>query len=109
MDLHLHAYLQHLLETAHHTKVSDMPAPLAEKMLADLRIQLEQRLTTNLLDQLSEADQQAYGNLIETDPNQSAVLEFLNSKISNATQIVQTTLQTFEQEYIQSVNYKPKA
>ena len=112
MDLRLHAYLQTILERAHHITASAsnsaLPESLKEKMIADLRIQLEQRLMAELLDKLSAADQQAYAELIETDPNQQDVVAFLNNKITGAEQIVQTTMQQFEADYIATVNYHPK-
>lgn len=105
MDPRLHIYLQHLLETAHHVKdVSSIPAPLAEKMLADLHIQLEQRLSTALIDELPVADQTAFVALAATDPTQAKMLEFLNAKVPNAAKVVQATLKKFEQDYITIVN-----
>lgn len=111
MDPRLHSYLQHLLETAHHLdaqSAESMPAPLAEKMLEDLRIQLEQRLMVVLLDKLSDVDQQAYADLIETEPAQEAVMAFLNSKVPGAADIVSKTLTQFKQDYIAAVNYGNK-
>ena len=107
MDIRLHTYLQHLLETAHQVGSNTgktMPAALAEKMLADLQIQLEQRLTTALVDKLSPTDLQSYAELVARDPAAEEVSVFLNSHIQGAEGIVANTLQQFEQDYIQVVN-----
>lgn len=112
MDPRLHTYLQHLLETAHQVGSNTgktMPAPLAEKMLADLQIQLEQRLTTALVDQLSPADLQSYAELVARTPAAEEVSAFFNSHIQGADSIVANTLQQFEQDYIQVVNRTPHA
>lgn len=112
MDIRLHAYLQTVLEKAHQITARSghsIPEPLKEKMIADLRIQLEQRLMTALLDKLTPADQQTYAELIESDPNQSEVVAFLNTKITGAETIVQATMQQFEKDYIATVNYHPNA
>ncbi|MFA6475606.1 MAG: hypothetical protein WCV88_05425 [Patescibacteria group bacterium] len=44
MDPRLHAYLKKIIETAHHRQ--DIPEPLLNKMIADLHIQLDDRLMT---------------------------------------------------------------
>ncbi len=105
MDPRLHTYLKHLLNTAHHLQGDrTMPAPLAEKMLADLHIQLEQRLTATLVDQLPEEDQEAFAALTATTPDQKAVFDFLNAKVPNAEAVIQVVLVKFEEDYISIVN-----
>ena len=108
MDLRLHAYLHHLLATAHHLELNDtsVPQPIIEKMLADLRIQLEERLMAALLDKLSREEQVAYAKLMQKpDLTQTEVVDFLNAKIPGAAELVQHTLEQFSQDYIATVNY----
>ena len=112
MDLRLHAYLKHLLLTAHHLESNDtsLPEPIVEKMLEDLRIQLERRLLEVVLDQLSPGDQEAYGRLMQQpDLDQQQVVDFLQSKVPNATELIQHTLEQFSADYIATVNYQPKS
>lgn len=107
MDLQLQAYLQHLLHKAHQIDSSStaIPQALADKMLQDLQIQLEQRLIAALLDKLSLPDQQLYTELIESETTQAQVMDFLNSHIPDASTIITATLKQFEQDYIETVNY----
>jgi len=114
MDLRLQAYLQHLLETAHQVGSASggnneaISQALADKMVQDLQIQLEQRLIAALLDKLSLSDQQAYTELVESEPTQAEVVAFLNKTIPGADAIVAATLQQFEQDYVETVNYGNK-
>lgn len=97
MDQRIYKYLEYIVTTAHG---DTMPDVLKEKMISDLALQVENRITVALLEPLAPADQIAYNNLLEQKPSNEAVMAFFGERLPNAQAIMQTVLTKFEQDYI---------
>ncbi|MBI2416088.1 MAG: hypothetical protein HYV33_05525 [Candidatus Kerfeldbacteria bacterium] len=97
-DPRLYAFLKNLVRTVHATV---LPEALEEKMIMDLSLQLEQRLETIITEQLSDNDAVEYASLIQREAPQNEVTTFLNSRIPDLSQQLQTAIKQFEQEYVE--------
>lgn len=97
MNQRIYKYLEYIVTTAHG---NTMPDVLKEKIISDLALQVENRISVTLLEPLSPADQIAYNYLLEQKPDNEAVMAFFTQRLPNAQEIIQTVLADFEQEYI---------
>ena len=97
MDPRAYQFLKQVITKAHG---ETMPEALREKMITDLSIQLETTLLRRLLDQLTEADQQAYSLLIQEHPANETVSAFFEQRIPDIQQQMEKVMTGFEQDYL---------
>lgn len=97
MDSQTHTLLQELVHQAHAVQ---LPQPLADKMVADLEIQLEQELNDLVFQQLSEVDQISYQNLLLNQSDQASMQTFLLSRIPDIQTQLAKCIADFQQTYI---------
>ncbi len=100
MDPRLEKYLEYIITKAHG---ATMPEALKEKMIADLFIQLEGRLTRALLDRLPPREQMAYNNLLEQKPSTEQVQQFFEERLPTAGKIIEETVAEFEHDYLETM------
>ncbi len=100
MNPRLKKFLQELVRNTHDTV---LPAPLEEKMVMDLYIQLEQRLDNVILERLSNSDRVIYQSMISSRVAQTELDAFLNDKLPNVKESLAQVVKDFEREYIETV------
>lgn len=97
MDQRIYKYLEDIVATAHG---QTMPPALKDKIISDLAIQLEQKITTALLEHLSPAQQTDYNTLIGQQPNNEAVMAWFEQRLPQTPEIIKAVLEHFEADYV---------
>lgn len=98
MDKRLESFLQNLVHQVHG---DTLPAALAEKMMLDLNMQLQQKLHQVTLEALaSETDRIEYQNLVLGEASADTLSTFLRDRVPNLNTILATCVSDFQQHYI---------
>lgn len=98
MDPRLELYLKDVLRTAHGDTA--LPSALEDKMVKDLYLQLEQRLTDFIFEQLKEEEHQRYFELADKETPIDTIVIFLEDRIPNIRDTMSDILQSFRNEYV---------
>jgi len=98
MDKRLESFLQNLVRQVHG---DTLPSALAEKMVADLNIQLQQKLHEVTLAALpTETDRLEYQNLVMGEVSANTLEQFLRERVDDLNTKLSTCVANFQQDYI---------
>ncbi len=98
MDLRWDSFLTELVRSAHGEK---LPLALQTKMVADLSIQLQQKVHDLVLAQLkTDFERLQYQNLIMGDPTGKDMKTFLEQHLPNAAKHLEQCLNEFRNDYL---------
>lgn len=98
MDKRLEYFLKDLI---HHVHGDELPSTLEEKMMADLNIQLQQRLHEATLEALpSDEDRIVYQNKVMGQATPDDLSPFLRERIPDLDRRLSTCVATFQQDYL---------
>lgn len=101
MDKRWHTFLHDIIRAAYSTDGQTLPAALEEKMIADLSIQLEDKINDLILSLLpDETDCVAYQNLVMQEASGQAIRSFLETRIPAIEHHMQRCLQEFRNDYL---------
>lgn len=95
----IYQFLENLLKEANTLPVDDK---LKETMIDELYPRLEERLNLTLVDNLNEQQQNAYLDLLKSQPGQAQIQEFIKENVPNLAKIYQKTLAEFKSLYVKS-------
>ena len=98
MDKRLESFLQNLVRQVHGESLS---SAIAEKMVVDLNMQLQQKLHQVTVGALaSETHRIEYQNLVLGEASADTLSIFLRDRVPNLNNLLATCVADFQQQYI---------